>query len=523
MSEIAFKTSLYRAKKNFPRFPDKKTMRDALWKHLKRVLEGKSNIKFIDDYQNFLYMGTLIGFRTRYSHDEDYFLLSFFPYGSDVTTWSKKTNEQAVNNLMNFCNELGEKIVIKVGGVTFDFERNYIVSFVDISDWEVSLKTFSPPQKRTLKEFLKSKDNDYKDIMDNLPKNNRFFIFTESFISEKKILEKLKLVLEDYGKLIGPNTLLSCKPFADKFVVVGDEIFIFIENEGLLKSWYSNLKIFLDANRIPSQYLTDYTLLQKLFNFSGVKANFLLEIMTKIGHRPVFLKPPEEITNVNAILCLSDIESTTRKLFGALFTILKEGTEIEEEIQIYNDIDFVADKYNIKLNEESIKNLVEKIKVMLKRKDVTLDILLTKEWKRETLENFLKGLKDGGIEAGSVYFISARTSRFSDDYITSNDKDPYKHPILSIDKKLAFLRTSTELRIYPNISYLYIKLLWPKDRDLEISDFIKVLWLTKKRIYRIQEFFVLKAPEPIKIFSDLKNMYLGEIGTKVTIPLRFLI
>jgi hypothetical protein len=60
------------------------------------------------------------------------------------------------------------------------------------------------------------------------------------------------------------------------------------------------------------------------------------------------------------------------------------------------------------------------------------------------------------------------------------------------------------------------KLIYPENESLEESDLKKILWLVKKRIYRIQEFGVLKIPEPINIFKNVQKC-LGELKETLTI------
>lgn len=89
--------------------------------------------------------------------------------------------------------------------------------------------------------------------------------------------------------------------------------------------------------------------------------------------------------------------------------------------------------------------------------------------------------------------------------------------------RIAFLKTCTEIRIYPTLFSLYIELMYPKNAKIRHGDLEKILWLTKKRIYRIQEFHILKNVEPIHIFRNLRKMYLGKIKESLNIPLRLLI
>ena len=195
---------------------------------------------------------------------------------------------------------------------------------------------------------------------------------------------------------------------------------------------------------------------------------------------------------------------------------------MEEEVQIYEDIDFIADYHTIKIPDEKIDILAQRISKLIGEK-MEMDILITKEWSTERLKKLITKLREYEIEVKKVYYISPRTSRFTDSFIISESVNKTKHPYHIVGDKVAFLRTSTGLRMYANLSHLYIKLMWPEDAKIEESDLMKVLWLVKKRIYRLQEWDVLKIPEPMHIFGNIKNMYLGEFKETLTLPLRLLI
>jgi hypothetical protein len=154
----------------------------------------------------------------------------------------------------------------------------------------------------------------------------------------------------------------------------------------------------------------------------------------------------------------------------------------------------------------------------------TIDILLTKRWKQESIDKLVELLSKKNIKVKRAYYISSRTCRFVDEYLLdpSNNRS-LNHPYIIVNEKIAFLKACTQIRIFLNLFSLFVELQYPKDGKLNQGDLEKLLWLVKKRIYRIQEFAVLKNPEPICVFRNLKKMYVGKIGTKNTIPLRLLI
>jgi hypothetical protein len=520
-----YKTSLYVAKVESELFPELANLRNGVWGFLKRTLTATEKLTFIENSQNVVFNGTLIGFRVRNLPEEKKILLSFFPYGQDIAMWGKSRNMKAVEDVRDLCDNLGATISARTEAGSLVFERMFIDTnnLINIDDWEVVLASTTPTEKHNLKEFLnESVRSRYDSVFNKVSKDNKFLIFTQSFLRDKKPVEILKVLLQDFGEVDGPRSLLTAKEFGEKYHSEDSGSFIFVENELLLKQWYKTQKVYFDSNRIPTQFVEDKTILNKLTQWPGVKANLVLEIMTKMGKKPIVLRAPEEIITSEGFLCLSDIESTTRNLFGALFTYSKEGLEKEEEVQIYEDIDFTVHKEKIDIPTPKIDILADRIWNLIGKK-IAIDIIITKEWSDEELSRLITKLKNKGIIINRVYYVSSRTSRFIDDYVIDGFVEKTRFPYLKIGDKIAFLRTSTELRIYANISHLFIKLIYPENESLEESDLKKILWLVKKRIYRIQEFGVLKIPEPINIFKNVRKMYLGELKETLTMPLRLLI
>jgi len=158
----------------------------------------------------------------------------------------------------------------------------------------------------------------------------------------------------------------------------------------------------------------------------------------------------------------------------------------------------------------------------------------------EDIQKFSEELSRKGYIINKVYYISTMRARFVDEVILNNqlleDKVEYKIPntfrpriseywhfYMILGKSAAVVRTSTKLRIYPTLFNIYVELMWPETASLSEEDIEKIVWFTKKRIYRFQEFFVTKTPEPIWIFKNIRKIYLGEITETIRIPLKLMI
>lgn len=521
---VEFKTSLYIAKINFVSMPTRASLKKGVWKALKD-LEFAGNTQFLENTQSIVHNNTLIGFKIRDLPEEKIYLLSFFPCAENTSLWRKTQNFRAMQDTLNLCDLIGDRLSVITEEGIVHFSRQYLKSSesIDISDWDVSFMAISPPEKEKLGDFLrKVQESNYEYALEKIPKERRFIIFTQTYLGNGEIIDILKICLKKFGRINGPKSLITAREFGETFSDKANTAFIFVEKKGMLEAVYRTLKIFFDSQGIATQYIVDDTITKKIARLAGVKANLLLEIMTKLGSNPIILRPPEEIIDTDGFLCLSSIESATRRLFGALFMYSRGGLKIEEQVHIYQDVDFHIREGSLEIPLDKVGILSEKISKLV-GKNMKIDILLTMEWNMESLRKLIENLRENGIHTNRVYYVSSKTSRYVDNYLLDNNMRSLSHPFLKVGKKGAFLKSSTDVRIYANLSSLFIKLLWPSDAEIEDADLEKILWLVKKRIYRIQEFFVLKIPEPIHVFKNVKNMYLGEFREKLIIPLRLLI
>ena len=527
MNTEKYDTTLYVASVPGKIIPSRAEVRQSLWEHFKQFADEKG-LSIIEEKwkQQIVYNTTQVSFRVMDVPVGKLYFLSFYPTGS-VSRWGRPENEKAATSVLEFCNNLGSEITIPLGDLVFKRVELSDQDSIDISNWEVTCPFSRPAKKSSLGEFLRETGQTrYENVFLSVPKENEFHIFTETFFKGTEPFPQLRNVLSNFGLVKDPRSLKTSKEFGEKLAtrVKEKSIFVFLENERLLEAWYENLKIYFDSSRIPTQYIDEKTVRNKLPMFPGVRANLLLEMLTKMGKPPIILQAPEEIFINDGFLCLSDVVSARQRLFGALFTYSRQGLGPQEEVQIYDDIEFeTPTRHSLEMTDENIDLLARKIHKLIGRR-LKIDILLTKRWKEENIEKLVEMLHESKIETEKVYYISSRTSRFVDEYLQESiNYKSCRYPYKILGKRIAFLKTCTEIRIYNNLFSLYIELMWPENAQITQGDLEKILWLVKKRIYRIQEFHVLKNAEPIWVFRNLRKMYLGEIRERLTIPLRLLI
>lgn len=529
MNSEKYSTTLYVASIPGRIVPPRAEVRKSLWEHFKEFAEEES-LSIIEEKwkQWIVYNSTPVSFTVMDMPVDKLYFLSFQPTGN-VSFWGKRANEKAATNVLEFCNKLGSEVGVSAKE-DLSFERVQLSNqeSIDISEWEVSCPFSKPATKAIVRDFLSKCFNaNFENIFLSIPKDNQFHIFTQTYHKGVEPFPQLRNALSDCGRVVGPRSFITAKEFAEKLArgVKEKTIFVFLEEENLLEKWYESYKIYFDSNKVPTQYVSDKTAREKLPRLPGVRANLVLEMLTKMGKQPVVLQAPEEIFINDGFLCLSDVVSTHQRLFGALFTYSKQGlVGMREEVQIYDDIKFETPTgYSIEITKDNVDLLASKIQTLIGRR-LKIDILLTKRWKEENIERLVTKLLENRIETEKVYYISSKTARFVDEYLLERSNYRcFRYPFKILGKRIAFLKTCTETRIYPNLFSLYIELMWPQNAQIAQGDLEKILWLVKKRIYRIQEFHVLKNAEPIYIFRNLRKMYLGEIRERLTIPLRLLI
>jgi hypothetical protein len=558
-----FTTSMYVAHIGASKFPNLSSLRDSIYDTIKRkenelnqkgfvIYDEEKSIRFYEPSVR----GVLISYKTNFIPKDKIILLSFYPrsnpdYGKDPKYWGKLQNLSIGKKVLEFVDIIGSEFEVVVENYgALKFERVSYVDYIDISNWNVILfDKISLPLSRVIKNWKIV----YDQILENSKKTKYLFVIFSSipFSKEidyrskklgKKAIERLKQELQKFGEVEGPYNSLKFKYHLEGYSRGSKLMAIFIEDDEIISNVYKNFKKYLDIRGVPSQFVSVNTVNQK-FGYPKIKLNFLLEILTKIeDNNPVFIKPTRSVSSIDGVLCLSDVKDASKmskhRLFGALFMYTLSNKY--EEIQIYEDINYEVRKGHIIFEPDSLSRLADYVLLLTGLENLKIDIFLTRPWNKKDLQDFIEKLLREGYEVNRVYYISTLRARSTDEAILNNQlklnnieyKVPntfrqeiseYWHFYSILSEHVAMIRTSTQLRIYPTLFNIYVELMWPETASLSREDIEKILWFTKKRLYRFQEFFVTKVPEPIWIFRNLRKIYLGEITETIRIPLRLML
>jgi hypothetical protein len=473
-----------------------------------------------DGDKGIIYNTVNITFYLNYSPFVKRYFLCFIP--TNIWKYSTKTVLQpAFNSTVDFYKMMPDNL--DLNGIKFT--KSKITGELDISTWTYATK----PDIGTNK-------------IADLSTTGKVRSIGQQVLEKRKKSIKQKLLVIDAAGIVNQlhlRTLVSIiSPlFVDTPQVIqyNDKILELIEGRAdknnlfimffgthdNFEKCYRPYKAYFISNGIPSQFLT-------VENYNrttqwGVE-NLTFEIIKKASREDAIIIDSIPKIDVDGFLCLSDIESMkSGKLFGISVSFTGRGTT-EDWLEIYNDINYVADKGRISFEENALTRLSEKIEALADLKGKKIDVYVTKRWKITDVGYLTRLLESNGITVRKFIHMSIRTNRFLFSGLENEQQNLLKHPYILWDDRVASIQTNSKIQLYGTMFPVYLELLNPWTSGKLSEDDLKiVLWLTKKRIYRIMNFFNLKVPELLTLFDQARDLNITNITGKLRISIHTLI
>ncbi len=513
---MSYKSTLYMTE----RLEDKPkitllALRNKVYNYIKSNIKAE-NVVPKESYLSFEWRGTQICFTINWHPAVKRYILSFYPYGGTSELKSYQT-KQLMNTCIAFIDlNIGEQLEIPD---LFTFKKNDLNDQFNIDSWKIILRedtdsslnlgTFleKETKRSTLRNFFDGKKNSI---------TKRIFIVDVDNKYQKSIfgnpISKVKNFLEQYTKndieIIKDLHLL--KEMVEQREDIRNGLIIFIGNSSNVDKIYNDYKLYLSVKDIPSQFV----LLENVDKVATlIKNNFLLEILCKTSTDNIELQPI--FSDIDGYLCLSDIPSSKGKLFG-ISMVMKSHSGYEDMLEIFPDLKFeVKEKYNrIEFDEDNIKKLISKVNLLVDSKGKKINIFLTRNWNWENIKKLVELAKSNDITVNKIFYLSSKTNKFVTTFFS--EENLLTHPYTIIDDRIAFFHTNTKVTTFGTIFPIFVELKYYSSDQLNANDLLNLLWSIKKRLYRVDNFFALKEPEPLMIFQSTKKLYLG----KITSPLR---
>ena len=429
--------------------------------------------------------------------------LALVPYGSNISNWQNVTTTAMVRETLSIVDTMEESFIIKVAGDIYTFERQRLKDLIDISNWQIAINNGNPLQKNiyNLKFFWENK-NIYKPYCYQIKEEINFYIY--SAISENEIHDFIE-ILRNFGNIefIKETDVVSW--YKNKAKTDSKLVVIIIASKESIASTYKNVKEFFISQRIPTQFIRSENISNRF-----IKRDITTQILIKLGYSPLELKWPSENLKGSLVIDTSDPKN---KIMGMLY-ISQDRTE-EESFMLLDDIEYnnpgtdgkAKERNEVTLNSQNEEKLLNRTVSFIGRENVTVDLIITKNWKLENLSGLISGLAERKITIKNIYLLSLNYMRFISEF-NLNKHESYEIPYL-IKGSQVLIFVATTPSIYPTIFPIYFrKIILNDEEDNRIydDDIKKIIWFTKKRMYRFNNFDKLKQPEPINLLHNANKL-----------------
>jgi ribosomal protein L30E len=428
---------------------------------------------------------------------------------------TKPECENLLNEGLKIIQKLGDILIINYQNTSVELRRlSYSESnILDISEWKVVL---TDERSMLFKYFIRNGINKVYDILRNTNNTKINFKLVTKFISNNNIKEKIKNKLKDYGNV------KEIKDYEYNLPQNEDQNTVYIiplDEHNANQQTITDTKEFFIPRKLIFQHISRFDRLDNQYSFN----NMLCEILTKIGLCSFYIEPSYIIGNIDSFIFINDIYNENKKtrLLEVIYTFSSLRDISRERLLLFaaNEIPFRSYKDNIIFTEP--KRLASRITETGKLVNgMKIVLIFTKRPGLNNCETITKSFKELNINVERIYYIPSRWIRFIDEYIL-DPLDECKHPYLILTERLAVLKPSTNLAIYPQLFSLPIELLYPLNIKISENDLIKILWLIKKRLYRYHNIKTLSLPEPIAIWRKNRTFLL--YTQQRDIQLRYLI
>jgi hypothetical protein len=460
---------------------------------------------------------TIITFYLSYSPKIHRYFLCFLP--KNVWEYAlKKELLVAFNDTIACFKKLPSSI--QLGKMSFS--KPSISNHIDISDWSFTTNPDVGKNKisqiqfaeiRRIGNIIYSKKNGSID--------KRLLIIDNGGLLH---VSKRNKIREKFAPLFIDSEIIQCDECIleriDKRTDVGNLFVIFFGSKKSIDESYRRYKQYFISKGIPSQFIS----LEKVDNILqwGFE-NLLFEILKKAQEEDSISLDPVLPSNVDALLCLSDINTLqNNKVFGISIALTGIGAT-SEWLEVYNDVNYETKYEEITFQREELTKLGNKIEALSNLQGKIIDVFVTKRWQAKDVGHLSKVLEKYNITIRKFLYVGSKANRFLFSSL-SDESMPYTHPYILWDKRAASIQTNSKIQLYGTMFPIYIELLNPwSNEELTEEDLKMILWLVKKRIYRIANFYNLKVPELLSMFEEAKKLNLIDISGKMRINLHTII
>ena len=472
----------------------------------------KNNIEYGGE-REITFNKTKITFYVNYSPKTRRYFLCIMP--KNIWTYSyKKVLLPAFYETIEFFKKLPE--TIEVGEVKFS--KSAVTGHIDIKDWKFTTNPDIGVNSLTqITNFnqIRGVGHSLFDKKKGTIKQKLLVVNAGGIVNTPKLDSLIKRISPLFEK--DPEVLKYDSAILEKISNRSDEDDLFVLFFGTktnIDSCYNKFKQHFISKDIPSQFIGVDRLDNKMtWGFE----NLILEVLKKTLESDSISLDVLPNLDLDGFLCLSDIgNSENDKIFGISISFTGSGNT-EDWLEVYNDVDFATKYEKISFEYGELNKLSEKIKALSDLESKTIDVFVTKRWKANDVGYISGLLEKNNIKIRKFLYVSSKANRFLFSDLANEIECLYKHSYIIWDDRAASLQTNSKIQLYGTMFPIYIELLNPWAEKLNEDDLKLILWLVKKRIYRIANFYNLKIPELISLLDQVGSLNIKDITGKLKI------
>ena len=429
----------------------------------------------------------------------------------------EQTQKIAEDDVKNIKHKIGDCIHISINNediklcaFSYSSEKN-----ISISDWNVNFYTNSILYSNYI--------NNHNEFINKIMNKKAFKFRIVNLSGDKTNINSVKKILGNYGDDL--NLTYDSKNYTQitRLPNNGNIINIVLLDESDKQAYYDTKEFFL-TYKMPFQHIR----MNGKFQVNpAIQQMLLLEIYKKTHPNDFYLMPDHFLQESIAGFLYLDADfihnTLNNRYFNYLTTsyIFSENMDYSEENIIANmnvNIHVKRDYMNIMDTGRVVESILSGNEVINKFRNEGkyFNILVTKKLNKRSMESLINALKNNGISINKVYYVSNSKLRFVDNFNYYNNNRGSEHYYKIIGQNMAVIKLATQQFLYPQLFSTFVEILYPPRSQISIEDLKNIIWLSKKRTYRLFSMKNMTQLEPV-VIKDKNKQFITSIKGSVNI------
>lgn len=395
----------------------------------------------------------------------------------------------------------------KINFSTFSFNDCEII---DIGHWTVNL---SPDKAISYSDYA---SNNAMVVQEIKKRKLTFRLINLSIRDHSRNSQILKGEFSKLGIVLDP---ILDSSYATKLSMASQDAsvmnVIFSETD---QEYFDSKQFFLNRG-LPFQHIRN---ISKFSNEIWFRNMVLLEIIKKLDEESLYLKPDMFLNSqISGFIYLDDavkkdIKNNYANFLNISYIFTDSRNFTSERIFSYSrdEIPFYSSKRFLRIrNTDTFANKVRSDAEIGGKGEQLFDIIVTKQITIRNARQISESLKGRGINVNKIYYVSNSACRFADNFNALSLNEVWKHPFMKLSENIAMIKLATKPFLLPQMFSTMLKIVYPENVNVDEEDVSKVIWLTKKRLYRIYNLPNMTQLEPV-VIRRKNSEFLADGSTK---------